>query len=179
MARKAARAKTPMSRTGNRWGTAGTAGGFTLLELILVLVVISMVATITYPSMSRGRSAFHLRAVGRDVISTFRVARETAVTEQKVMKVSIDSGAQKMTLSDDVGDGARSYQLPHDVTVLVLTNTGEPWVQGPLEFRFLPNGSSDAGRIQLKSENGAVLSIEIDPILGVAKLLSDRGGTAR
>ena len=171
--------KTPMLRTGNRGRTARSAGGFTLLELILVLVVISLVAAITYPSMSRGRTAFHLRAVGRDVISTFRVARETAVTEQKVMKVSVDGGARKLTLSDEIGEGTRSYQLPRDVAIAVLTDAGEPWLQGPLDFRFLPNGSADAGRIQLKSDNGALLIIEIDPILGIAKLLSDQGDTAR
>ena len=61
-----------------------------------MLLVISLVITIAYPSMSRGRTAFHLRAVGRDVIASLRLARETAVTEQKVMMIRIDRQARRI-----------------------------------------------------------------------------------
>jgi general secretion pathway protein H len=151
------------------------ADGFTLLELMLVLLVMSLVMAVAYPSMSRGRTAFHLRSVGRDVVNALRFARDTAVTEQKVMIASVDFEAQTITVSDDVGGGARSFAPPSDVRIQALTASGGGSQQGPLRIRFLPNGSSDDARILLKSDTGASLKIVADPILGVARVVSEQG----
>jgi len=151
--------------------------GFSLLELILVMIVISLVAVITYPSLLRGRTAFHLRAVSRDVINTMRFARETAVTEQKVMVANIDSQAQTITVSDEVGDGARTYAPPADVKLQGLSGAGEAApAEGPLTIRFLPNGSSEDAQIVLRSDTGATMSIVLDAITGGARVRPEQGG---
>jgi prepilin-type N-terminal cleavage/methylation domain-containing protein len=163
------------SETGNETRAQLRNGGFSLLELILVLVVISLVMAIAYPSMSRGKTAFHLRAVARDVINSLRVAREAAVTEQKSMMVVIDAQAQQITVSDDVGEGARKYRPPNDVKVLGLTSTGEEGLQGPLVIRFSSNGSSDNAQILIKADTGANLKIIVDPLIGSARIQSNEG----
>ena len=164
--------------TGNNAGRSPRDRGFSLLELILVLVVLSLVMAIAYPSMSRGKTAFHLRAVGRDVINSVRVARETAVTEQKVMQVLIDSQAQQVTVADDVGDDARTFRMPDDVQIQGMTAKEEPITQGPLAIRFLPNGSSDDALILIKANTGASLRIGLDPITGSARMLTNEEGKA-
>jgi general secretion pathway protein H len=151
------------------------ADGFTLLEVMLVLLVMSLVMAVTYPSMSRGRAAFHLRAVGRDVVNALRFARETAVTQRKVMIVVVDFQSQRVTVSDDVGDGARSFAPPSDVKIQGLTGSGGDLQQGLLRIRYLPNGSSDGAQILLKSDTGASLKIVADPILGAARIVSEQG----
>lgn len=152
--------------------------GFTLIELVIVILIMTLVMAITYPSMLRGRTAFHLRAVGRDVANALRFARETAVTVQKEMLVVVDSQAQRVTVSDDVGDGARSYSLPGDVRIQGLTSGGEVIPEGPLRIRFLPNGSSDDALILLKADSGATLKIVLDPITGGARILSNEAEKA-
>ena len=149
---KAAKVRTLTSATGSKASARSGDRGFTLLELALVLVVMSLVAALTYPAMLRGRTAFHLRAVGRDVIGSLRFARETAVTEQKVMMVQVDSQAQRLTVSDDVGDGARSLAMPGDVRLEVASNSGDAVPNGQIMIRFLPNGSADDAQILLRSE---------------------------
>ena len=51
---------------------SGGERGFSLLELVMVLVVIALVLAVTYPALLRGGAALHLRASGRDVLSTLR-----------------------------------------------------------------------------------------------------------
>ncbi len=140
-----------------------------------MLLVISLVMAIAYPSMSRGKTAFHLRAVARDVINSVRIAREEAVTEQKSTQVVIDSQAQQVTVSDDVGEGARTYRPPEDVKISGLTADSEEALQGPLVIRFSSNGSSDTARILLKADSGAELKIIVDPLVGSARIQSNEG----
>lgn len=163
------------SAAGNEARAPWRNGGFSLLELILVLLVVSLVMAIAYPSMSRGRTAFHLRAVARDVINALRVAREAAVTEQKSMQVVIDSRAQEVTVSDDVGEGARTYRLPDDIKVSGLTSRGEEELQGLFVVRFSSNGSCDNAQIVLKADSGAEVKIIVDPLIGSARILSNQG----
>jgi len=164
--------KTLTSETGNRAAVPPGDRGFTILELVLVLVVMSLVAALTYPALLRGRTAFHLRAVGRDVIGSLRFARETSVTEQKVMMVQVDSRTQKLTVSDDVGDGARSLALPGDVKLEVASDSGVEMPNGRLVIRFLPNGSADDAQFLLRSNTGATVKVVTDAITGTARILA-------
>ena len=175
MAPVAWKVKVVKSATGSDLRVPRPDQGFSLLEVILVLIVMCLVMALTYPSLMRSRTAFHLRAVGRDVIGSMRAARETAVTEQKTMIVTVDHKSQKVTVSDEVGDGARTFQPPPDVTVVGLTLAGEEMVQEPLTIRFLANGSSEEGQIRVQSETGASLRILVDPITGSARMLLNQG----
>jgi prepilin-type N-terminal cleavage/methylation domain-containing protein len=149
--------------------------GFTLLELVIVVLIIALVMTVAYPSLSRGAASIHLRATGRDVLSTFRYAREKAVTEQVGMKVTVDMESQKLTLTDLLGDGSRSYAMPRDVKITRMALAGSEATKGAMSVRFLPNGSSESAEIVLKSDYGSSLRIVSDPITGGARIETGSG----
>jgi len=152
--------------------------GFTLLELMLTVLVTALVLAVTYPALSRGSTALHLRATGRDILSIFRYAREKAVTEQTGMKVTIDRETQRVTLTDAFGDGSRDYFLPQDVRIQRIALAGNEVLDGPLTVRFLPNGSSDSAEILIASATGSSLRIVSDPITGGASIQSAARGIA-
>jgi prepilin-type N-terminal cleavage/methylation domain-containing protein len=153
--------------------------GFTLLELLMVVLVIALVLAVSYPSLSRGSAALHLRATGRDILNTFRYAREKAVTEQTGMMVTVDRDKQELILSDNLGDGARRYILPQDVKIQRIALAGAEILEGPLIVRFLPNGSSDRAEVLLRSDAGSFLRIISDPITGGARIESGSGENSR
>ena len=144
--------------------------GFTLLELIIVVVVIALVLTVSYPSLSRGSAAIKLRSTGRDVLNTFRYAREKAVTEQVGMRVTVDREKQELVLSDDLGDGSRRYALPEGVKIQRMIQGGTEVAEGPMVVRFLPNGSAEDAEVFLQSKTGAYLRVVTDPITGGARV---------
>jgi general secretion pathway protein H len=149
--------------------------GLSLLELVMVLLVISLAVAISYPALSRGTKAFYLRASGRDLLNTLRYARERAITEQRVMRVVIDRETRGVTLSDEIGDDARSYFLPESIGVQGVMLAGEVVMEGPLIIPFLPNGSSLDAEVLLQSDTGGIVRIVTDPITGGARILFDRG----
>jgi len=151
--------------------------GFTLLELLVVVLVVALVLAVSYPSLSRGSQSLHLRATGRDILNSFRYAREKAVTEQTGMMVTLDREKQELVLSDLLGDGMRSYTLPREVKIQRMALAGAEVVRGPLVVRFLPNGGADSAEVLLQSESGAMLRIVSDPISGGARIESGTGGS--
>jgi prepilin-type N-terminal cleavage/methylation domain-containing protein len=153
--------------------------GFTLLELLIVVLVVAMVLAVSYPSLSRGAASIHLRSTARDVLNTFRFAREKAVTEQIGMRVTVDREKQSLMLTNDLGDGNRTYSMPKDVKIYRVALGGTEVVDGPILVRFLPNGSSDRAEVLLRSDSGSFLKIVSDPITGGARIETGSGENLR
>jgi general secretion pathway protein H len=151
--------------------------GFTLLELIMVIVVIALGIAISFPALSRGTSALHLRSAGRDVLNVLRYAREKAITEQREMHLVAEKQGRQVVLTDELGEGGKSHALPRDIIVDSVFAGAEEINEGPLVIRFLPNGSSTPATIVLKSDAGGYLRIVTDPITGGARLLPGQEGT--
>jgi general secretion pathway protein H len=149
--------------------------GFTLLELVIVVLVMALVMAVSYPSLSRGTTTLRLRTTGRDILNTFRYAREKAVTEQTGMQVRVDRETQELVLSDDLGDGARTYRLPGDVRIQRIALAGIEVTEGPLIVRFLPNGSAESSEVLLQSKTGSYCRVTTDPITGGAHVEWGRG----
>jgi prepilin-type N-terminal cleavage/methylation domain-containing protein len=145
--------------------------GFTLLELIIVLVVITLIMAVAYPSLSRSSSSIRLRSTGRDIMNTFRYAKEKAITEQIGMKVAVDREKQKLILTNDLGDGALTYQLPTDVRIERIALGGTEIVQDTgMIVRFLPNGSCDSAEVILQNDRGTWLRVLTDSMTGGARM---------
>ncbi len=153
--------------------------GFTLLELLIVVLVIMLVLAVSYPSLSRGSASIRLRTTGRDVLNTFRYAREKAVTEQIGMKITVDREKQSLVLSNFLGDGNRSYIMPEDVKIHRVALGDAEVPEGPVIVRFLPNGSADPIEVLLKSDAGSFLRIISDPITGGARIERGAGENFR
>jgi prepilin-type N-terminal cleavage/methylation domain-containing protein len=148
--------------------------GFSLLELVIVLLVIGLVAGVSYPSLRRGTTVFHLRATGRDVLNHLRYAREKAITEQKEMTVTVDRDSQTVVLADAAGEDRKILTLPQDVKIVEMKSVGQEITEGGLVARFLPNGSAENAEIVLKADNGGQIRLLVDPVTGGSRIQLDR-----
>jgi prepilin-type N-terminal cleavage/methylation domain-containing protein len=156
----------------------GSQKGFTLVEVIITLLVITLVLAVSYPSLSRATTALSLRTTGRDILNTLRYARQKAVTEQTGMQVTVDRENQVVRLTNDLGEGNRVYILPDNVRIQRVFMGGSETSEGVSTVRFLPNGSSDNVEILLESRNGSYLRIVSDPLTGGATILPGTGKEA-
>jgi general secretion pathway protein H len=153
--------------------------GFTLLELIVVLLVISLAIAVAYPSLSRGGTSLRLRSCSRDVLNIFRYAREKAITEQTGMLVTVDKGNQMLILSNGLGDGIRKYTMPKDVQISRIALAGNEIMNNPMTVRFLANGSTDDAEVLLRADTGLQLRIISDPMTGGGRIETGQGENVR
>jgi len=146
------------------------AAGFTLLEMIAVVLVLALVMGLAYPSMSRGSNALHLRTASRDIINTFRFAREKAVSEQASLQLVIDRRERKIVLANILGEPLGTYSLPKDVKILRMSRSGVEETGDVMAVRFLPNGSMERAEISIQADSGSKTRVVADPLSGGARM---------
>jgi general secretion pathway protein H len=122
----------------------GRCRGFTLIELLVVLAIASLalVLIIGYrPPWSRGLG---LQATAAELAAGLRLARSEAILSNRQVLFDLDTVGHRYRVGS-----AAAKQLPADLSIELLTVSGEARKVGEGDIRFNPDGSSTGGRISL------------------------------
>jgi general secretion pathway protein H len=120
-------------------------GGFTLIEVVAVMLIIALVASLAVakiPGTGRGR----LKAVALETAALLRRERLGAVMTGRDRQVSVD-GEQRVL----VGDGGDVVAVPRDV-VLDILGIDALWSGRQAVVRFHPDGASTGAVLKLSRE---------------------------
>ncbi|MGH6879704.1 MAG: GspH/FimT family pseudopilin [Hypericibacter sp.] len=132
------------SRTGRRIGNQG----YTLLELMIVLLIIGLCITAAVHAGIQRMPGFQLRTGTGVVAAALREARSLAIRDNQDTAVVLDIEARTLL----VGADGRERQLDSSLGISLYTATSEMRGQDRGAIRFFPDGSSTGGRIRLSSE---------------------------
>jgi general secretion pathway protein H len=118
--------------------------GFTLVELMVVLVIISLVMGLVASSMSRSISGAEARAASRNLLASLRYTRARAIIdkEEKVFEVNTQNRSYQ-------APGRKLIELPEGVDVTITTARSEVTSEAVSGIRFFPDGGSTGGHIEL------------------------------
>ena len=139
-------------------------GGFTLLELIAVLVLISTVLAIAAPSLRGFVHGRQTANVAARMLSLTHLARSRAVCRGAVHRLNIDTEAGTYWLTvqeagafvEIEGGYGRRHSLPMGLSVELDSLTAEepePYIQ------FYPDGRCDPATVELTDSEGDVLHV--------------------
>jgi len=122
--------------------------GFTIIELIVVLVIMVMAAAITGPNLVRGLASIQLKSAARDVASALRHSRSYAVITANESEFYLNLEKNLYSVSGK----KKVYHLSDSVRLKLVTAESE--ITGAEEgaIRFFPDGSSTGGRVTLEAE---------------------------
>ena len=121
--------------------------GFTLIELIVVMIVIGILAVIVAPRFAN-RSDFDARGYFDGTLSVLRYAQKAAVAQRRMVCVSFGASAVTLTIASTFG-GACNTPLtgPNGVAPYSLAApTGISFTATPANFSFLPSGAASLGQ---------------------------------
>ena len=148
--------------TSNRHGA-----GFTLLEVLVVLVLVSVITAVVAPAVGSGVQTLRLQSAARHVAAALRLARDRAIRRQEVYFVSFDRERGQVTMAGGDLDDQRSFDLPPDVrlerAVLLRDAPRAPHPSpDPVTFFFSPNGAAQALEVRLVNARGRSLRVVQD-----------------
>jgi general secretion pathway protein H len=120
--------------------------GFTLIEVVAVMLIIALVASLAVavmPGTGRGK----LKALTLETAALLRRERLGAVLTGKERQVSLDGERRVL-----VGDGGDILAIPRDVVFDVL-GIDAMWSGRRAVVRFTPDGASTGAVLKLSREN--------------------------
>lgn len=139
-------------------------GGFTLVELLLVITIGVMAMAVVAPNLTSGNQSSTLKSAARDLASGLRFARGEALTTQADTALSIDLEEN----SYQVTGQKKTYQLLNDIEITLSVAQSEV-VDGVGSIRFFPDGSSSGGRIILEL-NDLKQTVDVNWLTGQIEL---------
>lgn len=148
--------------------------GFTLIELIVVIVIIAVASALVMPSMRSGLSGVRLEAKGRDLATLCRFARTLAVGEQRVYRIRIEKEKNSIFLTDAYHEKVRSFDLTREIMLEAFKYEGEESREPIVFLNFYPNGRADEAELVLKNKQGREVIVKTDVLTGTAKLVIPR-----
>jgi type II secretion system protein H len=147
--------------------------GFTLLELILVMVIISTILAIAAPSLRGFFSSRKTHDTASNILSLIRFARSQAITEGHTYRLNFDSDKGVYWLTSDAAgafsklntDFGLEFPLPDDTTVEIVKdddddkNNKEDEQDSETYIAFFPQGMAEIGTITLTDRSGEKIEI--------------------
>ena len=140
--------------------------GFTLIELIVVLVIIAITAALIAPNIGGWLPRYRLRSATRDIVSTMRDAQMKAVSKRLQYQVDFNVGTNSYILRYTSGglvfnDGS-AQTAPSGITV---NNTLPSGIALFNSDSTCPNGG---GSITLSYQRGGVIQDQKRILLNAA-----------
>lgn len=138
--------------------------GFTLVELIVVLVIASMVLALVGTSISRSIEGAEIRTAARKMAASMRYTRTRAILDKQEQVFLVDTENRVYTAPKRT-----AVELPEGMNIELMTARSELTSETVGGIRFYPDGGSTGGYVKLEG-NGRVYRINVAWLTGEASL---------
>ena len=172
--------------------------GFTLLELVVVLVIIGLMSALVVPKLTGPLSNLDLKTAAKKISASLRYARSRAATEKIVYVALVDFDNNRLVIADtplstsdfliddpekierqlaarldgdkDRPGGIKTYHPPDGVRFEAGRSRGRTFGTGFFPVFFFPTGASSGGEITVANQRGRRYSLTIDFVTGLVRL---------
>jgi prepilin-type N-terminal cleavage/methylation domain-containing protein len=155
--------------------------GFSLLEVIIVLALITVAASIAVPNFRAYRHNTNLKEAARDISSDIALYKQRAVSENRGYRINFSTAANTYTIQQEVvTSGVRTGNYidletkivgAGNATIVIL---GTPSFSGGVSHVTLnPRGTSGAGKATLQNTKSLSTAVITTNLMGRVKVEYD------
>jgi len=138
-------------------GRLNSERGFTLLEVLVVLMIISLSTALVVPSLMRGLGRAGLKTTTKKMAASLKYSKNQALRERRVYYA--EARGKNLVIRTA---GAKEP----DVTIEAATDT-EVASQGGVAIAFYPGGGSSGGLLKVMNlKNKKFYTIKVEPSTG-------------
>lgn len=177
--------------------------GFTLLELMVVLVIISLMSALIVPKLTGPMSQLSLKTASRKISASLRYARSQAAAEKTTYVALFDFDHNRLVIINSPRAGGNfegnnqealesaltaqldrdesqpgrlnSYQPPDGVRLAKGVSRDGDFTSGLFPVFFFPSGGSSGGEITVANKQGRQYRLTVDFITGTVRLAEVMG----
>ncbi|WP_232818303.1 GspH/FimT family pseudopilin [Zobellella maritima] len=132
--------------------------GFTLLELLVVLVIAMLALAVVTPRFAALLPGVELKVYSRQTAALLRLARSQAISRGEEVALNLDAEARETRVADNV------YPWPDNIGLQLQPTNDSQAAQPPL-LVFYPDGSASGGMVIVSSSSRQYL-IEVNWLTG-------------
>jgi len=139
--------------------------GFSLIELLIVLILISLSISLITPSLSRFSKTVELKGVAKKISGILRYYRSEAVNKRQNYQILFDTDVKEVKVQsmeskeEKRKDSIKTYGLPKGIQM-----------KGVNLIEFYSNGGSNGGTILLDSEGQKGYQIKVHFLTGMVEV---------
>ena len=168
-----------ISATSVLYGQFKSRKGFTLLELIIVCLLITVSLAFSVPNIRQALVIDQLAASSRKVIALIKEVRNLAVQKQHPYLIHFDLDGKKIWYQQDIPTAKNekepenphpTIQLPSSVRLQdVQTGTADKKTSGEVALWINRQGYMDQTILHLADDQNNIISIVLSPFLSTIK----------
>jgi len=162
--------------------------GYTLLELLVVLIIISLVSALVAPKLAGSLSNLNFKTTAKRLSASLRYARSQATSEKITYGALLQIDENRLLIIADppevtetlhemvsneeqqIARASLVYELPSEIKIEKAVSGDGEVASGLFSIFFFPSGGSSGGEIDLVNEKGRRSKISVDFITGSVKL---------
>lgn len=129
--------------------------GFTLLELMVVMVLMVMITSVVVPQFSKSMTSFQLRESTRETIAVLNRTRNVAISEAREATFTIDKDARVSRSTATT----RAQPWPDQVEIEIDNYPGPDANETIRNIVFYPDDTSTGGHIVVSSSKRSYVII--------------------
>ena len=124
--------------------------GYTLIELLAVLVLIAAIVALGAATISRKLPGQRLQQSAKEIVAQLRYTRAQAIATGKPQVFMLDANSREWRAGEK-----RSGKLSKDIAIVATGARNEQQRPGVAAVRVFPEGAATGGRFVLRSGRAA------------------------
>ena len=156
--------------------------GFSLIELIMVLLIISLSVSLVAPSLFRFSKNIELKAATQKISAILRYYRNEAVHRGKVQQILFDTSAGEVRIRAVGGKtgeaneetpgriGEPKFPLPKGIQIKEMKIPAPQYPSDVPTIEFYPDGGSNGGTVVLEREGNKGYKIGVHFLTGIVRI---------
>ncbi len=142
--------------------------GVTLLEMLVVVTLLAVLVSVSYPSITAGLETIRLNSAADSVVSFLDGALTRADRRQVMTEVLLLPHESKLMARSPEPGFLRELGLPEGITMVRIVPEAigaDPSL--PRTFFVYPGGTAPRIGVELRDRRGSRRFVRVDPITGV------------
>jgi prepilin-type N-terminal cleavage/methylation domain-containing protein len=160
-----------MFRRANAGKSAQGSGGHTLMELMMVMALLAISATLVLPITVRAYARFKLRLAADSIVRLMQQAKNRSLFEGRTYLLIFPNATardREITLAREDGASVGHYTFPIDISLRSRKGDND-WSNDIGVVAFYPDGTSEAMQLALTNASSSTARIELDPMTARTK----------